>query len=123
VDVLVGLAGDGTDPVRLDGLARQLGEDLRRAGPLRVHPATVPAEPGTKSPTLQQAGALLVSGVFSAVTVRAVRDVVLAFVDRAKLRSVHIKVGDNEVTVTGASKAELAALTARLDEILLTDDA
>jgi len=119
VEVLVDVVGDGTDPVRLDALARQLAEDLRRVAPLRVRPATGPAAAGSKSPTLQQVGAFLISGVFSAVTVRAVRDVVLAFLDRAKAREVHVKVGDREVTVTGASRAELAALTSQLDELLL----
>lgn len=106
------------DSENLDELGRQLAKDLRAIGGLAVHP--VHAEPPklAKSDTVQQIGYWLVSGLLSATTIGAIRDVIVAYLARTRARAVRVKVGDREVTLDGASASDVATVTAQLQSLL-----
>jgi hypothetical protein len=112
---------ESTDPRRLDELGRQLAQDLRAAGPLSVRPVEVQPPPLSKSGTAQQIGYLVVSGLLSASTVGAIRDVIVAYLARSRARAVRVKAGDREVTLDGASKDDLATVTKQLRELIEGD--
>jgi hypothetical protein len=121
-ELTVQVIGDeGTDDRRLDELTRQLAGDLRAAGPLAVRPLTAPPPGLAKSGMVEQIGYLVVSGLLSATTIGAIRDVIVAYLARSKARAVRITVGDREVTIDGASAADLSAVTKQLTELLEDD--
>lgn len=109
------------DPRRLDELGRQLAQDLRAAVALSVRPVEAQLPPLSKSGTAQQIGYLVVSGLLSASTVGAIRDVIVAYLARSRARAVRVKAGDREVTLDGASKDDLAAVTKQLRELIEGD--
>jgi hypothetical protein len=53
--------------------------------------------------------------------VRALRDVIVAYVDRTKVRGVKVRVGNAEVTLTGASASDLAKIIEQLPGIVDED--
>lgn len=112
------VGGQGLDARSLDRLTRQLAADLRAAGPFAVRPLPATAGPGGKSGVVEQIGSLLLSGVLSAAGVGAIRDVIVAYLARSNARAVHVRRGDNEVTLDGVSAADLAAVTRQLAGLL-----
>jgi hypothetical protein len=122
-ELTVQVIGDeSADAARLDELGRQLAGDLRAAGPLSVRPLMPqPPPPGSKSGVAEQIGYLVVSGLLSATTIRAIRDVIVAYLARTRARAVRIKVGDREVTLDGASAADLSAVTRQLTSLVEDD--
>jgi Effector Associated Constant Component 1 len=112
---------ESTDPRRLDEMGRQLAQDLRSAAALSVRPIEVQPPPLSKSGTAQQIGYLVVSGLLSASTVGAIRDVIVAYLARSRARAVRVKAGDREVTLDGASKDDLAAVSKQLRELIQGD--
>lgn len=116
------IGDETTDAERLDGLRRKLAGELGAAGPLAVRPVTAgPVPPGSTAGVAEQIGYLVVSGLLSATTIGAIRDVVVAFLARTEARAVRIKVGDREVTLDGASAADLSAVTRQLTELVEQD--
>jgi hypothetical protein len=110
--------GDDDDPGSADELGRQLAKDLRAIGGLAVDPVYAERPAMAKSGTVQQIGYWVVSGLLSASTVGAVRDVLVAYLARTRARAVRIKAGDREVTLEGVSAADLASVTEQLRSIL-----
>lgn len=121
-ELAVQVIGDETtDPARLDEMSRELARDLHAAGPLAVHPVMVWPPLMSKSSAVEHIGYLVVSGLLSAATVRAIRDVVVAYLARTKARAVRVTVGDREVVLDGVSAADLSAVTKRLTELVEGD--
>ena len=112
------IGDEHADPGRLDELGRQLARDLRAVGRLAVDP--VRAEPSrmAKSAVTDEIGYWIVSGLFSAATVRAVRDVIVAYLERTRARAVRVRVGEREVTIEGASATDLTAVTQLLTTLV-----
>lgn len=103
---------------RLDELARGLADDLRSVPGLRVGNAGSTAVGPGKSPQAWELGMLVVGGVFSATTMKAIVQIVIAYTDRAKARSIRLRNGDIEIVVTGASRIDDPALVAQVERIL-----
>ncbi|GAA2047429.1 hypothetical protein GCM10009839_60710 [Catenulispora yoronensis] len=99
-------------------LAKHLQDDLRADGRVSVarKPGVVPE--GARSGAATQIGALIVTGVFSATTVKAVRDVVLRRMARSSRASATIswradaEQGRFSVESEGLAPEELTALVA-----------
>ncbi|OLB81125.1 MAG: hypothetical protein AUI14_04495 [Actinobacteria bacterium 13_2_20CM_2_71_6] len=108
------IADDGSMPTQLDALARQLAFDIRALRMFSVQGVAAPTSSDGKSTTANQIGTLVVSGVFSATAIRALRDVIVAYLDRTKARAVTVRVGSTEVTLTGASASDLSEIARQL---------
>src|SRR3954471_8787593 len=77
-------AASGVESERLDRLTRQLHDDLRSLGTVRVTPKPQPHVPAGARPGLAtQLGVLVVSGVFSSAVIKAVLEVVMRRLDRS----------------------------------------
>jgi hypothetical protein len=118
--IVLDIEADGLTGTRADVLSRQLAADIRALRSLDVSRATEPPPDGSKS-TGHEIATLVVTGVFSAATVRALRDVIVAYIDRTKVRGVKVRVGKAEVTLTGASASDLAEIIEQLPG-LVDDD-
>jgi hypothetical protein len=104
------LAAQGSTPAQVDALARQLASDVRALRTFAVRGAETAAPADGKSPTAESIGTLVVSGIFSATAVRALRDVIVAYLQRAAARAVTVRVGKTEVTLTAVSASDLSAI-------------
>ncbi|RKF26489.1 hypothetical protein [Micromonospora globbae] len=102
---------------RVDGLASGLADDLRTVRGLRVAHAQRPADGHGKSPQAWELGMLVVGGLFSATTMRAIAQIAIAYADRVKARSIRLRSGDNELVVTGATRVD-AQLVDQLAQLL-----
>lgn len=100
-------------PVDQDAARRQLAERLRQVGGVTVAPVPVAAADGTKGVGYDLAS-LLLGGTLSAATVRTAGKVVVAYLERAKARSVTFRRGDVSVKLAGQSAADQDALLDRL---------
>ncbi|MGW4461748.1 hypothetical protein [Micromonospora sp. NPDC004704] len=108
---------------RLDALAGGLADDLRTIRGLRIgHAGSTAIGPG-KSPQAWELGMLVVSGVFSAATMGAIAQIVVAYVNRANARSIRLRSGENEVEITGSTRLDDPALVAQLEKIFGTGSA
>jgi hypothetical protein len=112
------LAGDQSTLVQVDTLSRQLMSDIRALRAFSVRVATGPGPSGGKSPAVEHVGTLIVSGVFSATALRALREVIIAYVGRTKARAVTVRVGTTEVTLAGASSSDLSEIARQLSVIV-----
>ena len=110
------------DPRRLDESAGRLAADLRRIDGVRVAPLTAPAPAGAKSDVVPQIGGLIVSGLLSAAGLKAVADVAVAYLGRSGARKITVRHGEREITVTGASAADVAGVVHDLDRLLQPPD-
>jgi hypothetical protein len=121
-ELTVQVIGDESAGAELLDELGQLAQDLRAAGPFAVRPPTVmPQMPGGAAGTAEQIGYLVVSGLLSATVIGAIRDVIVAYLARTRARAVRIKVGDREVTLDGASAADLSAVTKQLTRLVEDD--
>ena len=111
-------ADEPVDEQRLDEQARALADDLRAIGGLTVRPAVAAAPTGSKAGTTESIGYLIVSGLLSASTVGAIRDVIVAYLARSRGRRIDVQVGDKQVTIEGASASDLSTLTRQLTELV-----
>ncbi|MFJ8577396.1 hypothetical protein [Micromonospora sp. NPDC093277] len=102
---------------RIDGLAAGLADDLRAVRGLRVAYAQAPAAGPGKSAQAWELGMLVVGGLFSATTMGALAQIVVAYADRVKARSIRVRNGDREVVVTGDTRIDPAVLD-RLTQLL-----
>lgn len=106
---------------RLDDLAAGLADDLRVVRGLRIgHAGSTAVGPG-KSPQAWELGMLIVGGVFSATTMRAVAQIAIAYADRIKARSIRLRSGDIEIVITGTTRIDDPILVAQLANIFGTD--
>ncbi|TLF56725.1 hypothetical protein [Nocardia cyriacigeorgica] len=101
----------------LDQVTGELRADLEEIRGVRVRSVAVAAPDGAKTGVVEQIGQLAVSGGALATAALLVRDIVAKFIDRAGARSITIKKGEDELTITAASAEQIDRL---LD--LLTDE-
>ncbi|MET9497224.1 hypothetical protein [Streptomyces sp. NPDC006552] len=110
--------GAEATPDQLDRHVRALFQDLRRLGALRVERRTRSAPAGSMAGAGHDLAVLVLSGVFSAAGLKAVSDVVVAYVNRSKARSVEWEFDGNKGTFTAVSAKEqqalIEAVTARI---------
>lgn len=112
------LSAESLHPEQLDRLTRQVAADLRALGGFAVDRATgVPSE-AQKSGVVQSIDTLVLTGAFSVALVRAVRDVLVAWLGRNQSRRITIRAGDREVDLTAVSAADLEHVAASLDRLV-----
>ncbi|MFJ9038124.1 hypothetical protein ACIRF8_16200 [Streptomyces sp. NPDC102406] len=111
-------AGHGATPDQVDRQVRALFQDLRRLGALRVERGTRPAPAGAMAGAGHEIAVLVLSGAFSAATLKAVGNVVVAYVNRSKARAVEWEFDGNKGSFTAlsteAQQALVDAVTARI---------
>ncbi|WP_228815128.1 hypothetical protein [Nocardia cyriacigeorgica] len=117
-DVVFVIDGGGRrGPDWLDQVTGELRADLEEIRGVRVRSVPVAVPKGAKSGVVEQIGQLAVSGGALGTAAWVVRDIVAKFIDRAGARSITIKKGEDELTITAASAEQIDRL---LD--LLTDE-
>ncbi|MEU6368006.1 hypothetical protein ABZ876_20235 [Streptomyces sp. NPDC046931] len=101
-----------------DRQVRRLHSDLKTLGVLRVARGTVPPPAGSMAGPGHDLAVLVLSGAFSAATVKAVSNVVVAFLQRSKARSVEWEIdgakGSFGALSAGDHHALVEAVTARI---------
>ncbi|PWU49655.1 hypothetical protein DLJ46_09035 [Micromonospora globispora] len=91
---------------RIDELTAGLADDLRTVRGLRVAHAQSPAVDHGKSQQAWELGMLVVGGLFSATTMRALAQIAVAYADRIKARSIRLRNGDREFVITGETRLD-----------------
>ncbi len=111
-------SGPGATAEQTDRQVRRLYGDLRTLGLLRVERGTVAAPEGSMAGVGHDLAVLVVSGAFSAAAIKAVSNVVVAFVQRSKARSVEWEIdghqGSFEALSAKDQQALVEAVTARI---------
>ncbi|WP_328398124.1 effector-associated constant component EACC1 [Nocardia sp. NBC_00416] len=102
--------GAHRSPARLDQLTGELRADLEEIRGVGVRPVTGPAAADAKSGVVEQIGQLAVSGGALGTAAWLIRDIVAAFIARSGTRSITVKKGDAEVTITAASATQIDRL-------------
>ena len=97
---------DQHDATRLDQLTRQLFQELRAFGGLSIDRPEGRAPAGSKSGIATSIGDLILRGTLSAGSVTALTGVIVAWIKRTGARSVTVKRGKDEYTITGMSAAD-----------------
>jgi hypothetical protein len=90
----------GVDAVRA---ATMLAQELTRAG-ARVSQSTRTPPRGTKSGLAGLGGSLVFGGALSAVTVRGIVQVILAFIRRGTVGEITVEDGSRKLTINNASR-------------------
>lgn len=91
---------------RIDELTAGLADDLRTLRGLRIAHAQSPAVDHGKSQQAWELGMLVVGGLFSATTMRALAQIAVAYADRIKARSIRLRNGDREFVITGETRLD-----------------
>ena len=120
--LLVGFDLGEQEPERIEGVTRQLYDELRALGAVRVDRVRSTGDEGTKSGLGTVLGQLALSGTFSAATATAVVRVIVANLKRAQARSVSLGEGESagfDVIVVSPDGRQLAASGLR-SELLKT---
>jgi hypothetical protein len=116
IDVLVDSRADAR---RRDESARLLARDLGHVPGLVADPMRTDAvDDGSKAGVVEHAGELVLSGLLSVAGLKALSEVVVAFVSRDAARSITLRRGKQEITITGASARDVGDVVAKLDELL-----
>lgn len=117
-DILLSLGRSGATPQTLERDLGVLRGELLAVRTLAIRrPATNPPD-GAKSGTASSIGELVLTGVLSTGTIAAVTRVIGDFLKRNADRSVTVRRGDTEITLTGQSqKEQLELLRATLSEV------
>jgi hypothetical protein len=89
--------------------AQTLVRELNRQG-VNAAPATGAVPVDAKSGTAMTIGSLVLSGSLSAVVVRQITQVVLALIQRKAAGEITFRRGDDELTITNASRDTERAL-------------
>ncbi|NEW41202.1 hypothetical protein GV794_19655 [Nocardia cyriacigeorgica] len=108
--------GSRRGPDWLDQVTGELRADLEEIRGLSVRQVSGVAVDGAKSGVVEQIGQLAVSGGALGTAAWVVRDIVAKFIDRAGARSITIKKGKKEVTITAASAAQIDRLLELLSD-------
>jgi Effector Associated Constant Component 1 len=111
----------GIRPVELDAMARELAADVRQHARLTAQPQPATPSPGMKSGGAVELGKLVLTGVFSATTVKALSAVLRVWIEHRRAGVVKIRRGDDEVLIQGTAKEVSAALD-RLPELWAPTD-
>ncbi|GAA2327872.1 hypothetical protein OKJ48_06225 [Streptomyces kunmingensis] len=102
--------GDGAPADQLDRQVRALFQDLRRLGVLRVERRTQPPPAGSMAGAGHDLAVLVLSGAFSAAALKAVSNVVIAYVNRSKARAVEWEFDGNKGSFTALSAKDQQVL-------------
>ena len=112
-------SGPGATAEQTDRQVRGLYGDLRTLGLLRVERGTVAAPEESMAGVGHDLAVLVLSGAFSAAALKAVSNVVVAFVQRSKARSVEWEIDGHKGSFGALSakdqQALVAAVTARIE--------
>jgi hypothetical protein len=96
-------AGPTASDEQVERQARGLYQDLRTLGLFNVERKQAPAPVGSMASAGYEIGALVVSGAFSAATLKAMSNVLVAYIQRSKARSVEWEFDGNKGTVQALS--------------------
>ncbi|MEU6097266.1 hypothetical protein [Streptomyces sp. NPDC047079] len=111
-------SGPGATAERTDRQVRSLYGDLKTLGVLHVERGTAPPPPGSMAGAGHDLTVLVLSGAFSAATVKAVSNVVVAFLQRSKARSVEWEIDGTKGAFRALSAEDhhalVEAVTARI---------
>lgn len=91
-------AGPSASDEQVERQVRNLYRDLRTLGLFHVERKEAPAPAGSMASAGYEIGALLVSGAFSAAALKAVSNVLVAYIQRSKGRSVEWEFDGNNGT-------------------------
>ncbi|MGY1496486.1 hypothetical protein ACW4TU_07680 [Streptomyces sp. QTS52] len=112
-------SGPGATAERTDRQVRSLYVDLRTLGLLHVERKAVAAPEESMAGVGHDLAVLVVSGAFSAAALKAVSNVVVAFVQRSKARSVEWEIDGHKGSFDALSardqQALVEAVTARIE--------
>ena len=107
IELIVG--GWDDDPVEIADAGDRLCEELDLLGFDRLDRPAFPSESGTRSGAVVAAGTLV--GVLSSpLVLRGVVEVIKSWLERQKRGSVTIKIGDDSVEITTATRRQQDAL-------------
>ena len=105
------------DARQLDESTMQLMRDLRQVAGIAVRPLSGSAIGTGKSGTVQEIGTLAVSGLLSAAGLKAISDVIVAYLQRSGARQITVRNGEHEITVTGASAADVSSVVRDIEKL------
>ncbi|WP_158851375.1 hypothetical protein [Saccharothrix deserti] len=105
-DLTLTVDASAADERELHRLTASLLNDIRALGLVNVARSEGEAPAGSKSGWSPQLTELVITGVLSTSTIATVGKVVVAFVNRAKDRSVKVTLGDKTWSFNGISKAD-----------------
>jgi len=103
-------SGPGATAEQTDRQVRALYGDLRTLGLLRVERGTVAAPEKSMAGVGHDLAVLVVSGAFSAASLKALSNVVVAFVERSKARSVEWEIDGHKGSFGALSAKDQQAL-------------
>lgn len=111
IDLIVRVdAGENESSTGVDRRCRELTLELHQVAGVSVGPVRIDGEPGTKAGLTEVIGLIAVSGA-SAATIKAVTNVLIAYINRSTASSITIRREDKEVIIEGSptrSAEELA---------------
>jgi hypothetical protein len=100
----------GIRPTELDQMTRELAADIQRHTRLTAQPQSSAPAAGSKSGTAVDIGKLVLTGVFSANSIKALCSVLKVWIEHRRAGLIKIRDGDREVEIHGTSKEISAAL-------------
>ncbi|WP_257138477.1 MULTISPECIES: hypothetical protein [Streptomyces] len=109
-------AGSTASAEQVDRQVSSLHRDLKAMGLLRVERKQAPAPEGSMASAGYELGALVLTGAFSAAALKAVSNVLVAFVQRSKARSLDWEFDGDK----GTFRALSAKDQSRLVEVVAT---
>jgi hypothetical protein len=118
-EVVLTVDAGGRDTGWLDEVTGELADDLRAISGVSVRPVTAPAE--GKSGLVEVVGEVVVSGGGLGVAAWAVRDIVRAFLDRTRAKSVTIRRGNRHLVIERPTDAQVDRVLTELGDLLRDD--
>ena len=106
----------GIRPTELDQMTRELAADIQRHARLTARPQSSAPAAGAKSGTAIELGRLVLTGVFSANSIKALCSVLKVWMEHRRAGMIKIRDGDREVEIHGTSK-EIGAALERLSQL------
>ncbi|MEU0273069.1 hypothetical protein [Streptomyces sp. NPDC006307] len=103
-------AGPSASPEQIDRQVTSLYQDLRALGRFQVRRKPAPAPGGSMASAGYELGVLVVSGAFSAAAVKAMSNVLVAYIQRSKARSVAWEFDGHKGTFEALSAKDQSAL-------------
>ncbi|MFJ8650194.1 hypothetical protein ACIRNI_29315 [Streptomyces sp. NPDC093546] len=103
-------AGPSASPEQLDRQVTSLYQDLRALGRFQVRRKPALAPGGSMASAGYELGVLVVSGAFSAAAVKAMSNVLVAYIQRSKARSVAWEFDGHKGTFEALSAKDQSAL-------------
>nr|WP_240929422.1 hypothetical protein [Streptomyces coryli] len=103
-------AGPASVDEQVERLVRSLYRDLRALGLVHVERKQSPPPAGSMASVGYELGAIVLSGAFSVAALKAIGNVVVAFVDRSKARSVEWEFGEHKGKFEALSAADQSRL-------------